>query len=253
MTTNAAFSDRTALVTGASSGIGAGIAAAFARSGLSVIAVARRGDRLGDVIAGLAGTPRQRHRAVTADLATDEGLTRAIAAITDSGATVLVNNAGRSIPAPPPSSQQLWSQAFRVQFDAPRQLSEAAMTAMTGAGFGRILMIGGTLEPSSVPNASTAAKAALGIWSKAFANLVAPHGITVNTIIPGRIDSEQLRTTLHPDPAERADFVRRHIPVGYIGDRTDVGALATFLASDAARYVTGAVIPVDGGMRRHAF
>jgi 3-oxoacyl-[acyl-carrier protein] reductase len=121
---------------------------------------------------------------------------------------------------------------------------------MQASQWGRIVNISGSMEPRSL-NAASAAKGALHLWAKGLSCEVAAQGITVNTIPPGRINSRQIVEKLHPTPASRDDFIARHIPIGYFGEPEDVGHLVAFLASPLARYITGAVIPVDGGM--HCF
>ena len=101
-------------------------------------------------------------------------------------------------------------------------------------------------------NAASAAKAALHLWAKGLSCDVASDGVTVNTIPPGRINSEQTLTKLHPTEESRCTFVEHNIPAGYFGEPEDVGYLVAFLASPLARYITGAVIPVDGGMHYFA-
>lgn len=115
---------------------------------------------------------------------------------------------------------------------------------MQAKRWGRILNLSGSMEPRSL-NAATAAKAALHLWAKGLSCDVAAHGITVDTLAPGRIDSEQVRDRLHPTEESRRAFIDRYIPIGHFGEPED---LVAFLASPRARYITGAVTPVDGGM-----
>ncbi|HEX4893890.1 MAG TPA: SDR family oxidoreductase, partial [Hyphomicrobiaceae bacterium] len=110
----------------------------------------------------------------------------------------------------------------------------------TGAIFGRAI------------NGAGAAKAALLAWSRAKAFELAPLGITVNCIAPGRINSVQILEKLHPTEASRADYIRQNIPAGRFGDPADMGNLVAFLVSPLASYINGAHIPVDGGAVRIA-
>ena len=122
---------------------------------------------------------------------------------------------------------------------------------MRAQKWGRIVNISGSMEPRGL-NAAIAAKGALHLWAKGLSCDIAADGVTLNTIQPGRIDSEQIREKLHPTEKSRRSFIERNIPIGYFGEPSDVAHLAAFLASPAARYITGAVIPVDGGMHYFA-
>jgi 3-oxoacyl-[acyl-carrier protein] reductase len=88
------------------------------------------------------------------------------------------------------------------------------------------------------------------VCGNGLAGVVAKDGITVNTIAPGRIWSEQMREKLHPDEVERQAFIDANIPIGRFGNPEELAVMATFLASPLASYITRTVIPVDGGMRR---
>jgi 3-oxoacyl-[acyl-carrier protein] reductase len=116
--------------------------------------------------------------------------------------------------------------------------------------WGRIINITGKSEPDRL-NAAFAAKAAVHAWSKGLSREVGKHRITVNSIPPGRIMSEQIRRN-YPE-ADRARFSAAEIPLGHYGEPQDLAVLAIFLASPLAHYITGTVIPVDGGLRRYSF
>jgi len=117
--------------------------------------------------------------------------------------------------------------------------------------FGRIINITGANEPPNV-NIASVAKAALHNWAKGLSRELARDGITVNCLPPGRINSEQILERLHPTPENRRAFIDANIPIGYFGEPEDMAYLVAFLASPLARYITGEVIHVDGGMHRFA-
>ncbi len=243
---------RACLVTGASTGIGMGITRILAKEGARVAITARRTallNRLADEIEVRHGL---RPVVVPGDITRTEDVTRIVAeAETALGPIgILVNNAGGSRPARPDEAEQVWEEAFALNFTAARRMTEALLPGMRARGWGRIVNLSGSMEPRAL-NASTAAKASLHLWAKGLSCDVAAEGITVNSIAPGRISSEQTLERLHPTDESRRAFIARHIPIGYFGDPEDIGQMVAFLTSPLARYVTGAVIPIDGGM--HSF
>jgi len=184
-------------------------------------------------------------------MAEDSARTLAAAAIAAVGRIdILVNNAGGSRPLPVDAPDSAWDEALKLNFTRYRQVTHALLPQMMMRKWGRIINITGKSEPEGL-NAAFAAKAAVHAWAKGLSREIGEHGITVNCIPPGRIMSEQIRRNYPPDYRER--FAEEEIPVGYWGEPEDLAALAVFLASAQARYITGAVIPVDGGLRRYQF
>ncbi|MFZ4286246.1 SDR family oxidoreductase [Variovorax sp. HJSM1_2] len=244
---------RTALVTGASAGIGAGVARVLAHEGVRLALVARRGAALAQLAAQLADSHGLAPVVVAADVTEPNQVKRlaAEAAAALGPIDILVNCAGGARPTQQHAPDADWDEAFALNFSAARRLTQAVLPSMQARGWGRVVNISGSMEPRSL-NAATAAKAALHLWAKGLSCEVAAQGVTVNTIAPGRIHSEQILEKLHPTEDSRRAFIARHIPIGYFGEPEDIGHLVAFLASPQARYITGAVIPVDGGMHHFA-
>lgn len=117
--------------------------------------------------------------------------------------------------------------------------------------WGRIITLTGTSEPRML-NAAFAAKAAVHVWAKGLSRDVAKDGITINSIQPGRIHSEQIDKR-YPTKESEAEFAAAEIPMGRFGEPEELANLAIFLCSPKAGYITGTVVPVDGGMFRFAF
>jgi 3-oxoacyl-[acyl-carrier protein] reductase len=248
------LSGKTALVTGASAGIGTGIADALAREGVRLVISGRNRAALDDVAARIAGAGNAKPAVVVGDLATDKGPADIAAASLDAlggRIDILINNAGGSRPISGEDSEELWEESFNLNFAGARRLTKRVIPAMKAARWGRIMSVTGAIVGQKL-NAAGPAKAALATWSRALAFELGPYGITVNTIAPGRINSVQILTRLHPTEQSRADYIRQNIPAGYFGEPYDIGYLVTFLASPLARYISGAAIPVDGGAVRLA-
>ena len=244
---------KTALVTGASMGIGRAIARGLAAEGVRVCLAARRGgllDALAAEIVGAGGLPP-----VVAEVdLMEEGAPARLATIAEQGlggVEILVNSAGGSQPPLPlDAPEAAWETAMTLNFVRVRQLTHAVLPGMIGKKWGRIINISGKSEPEHLI-AATPAKAAVHAWSKGLSRDVGRFGITVNCIPPGRIMSEQIRRKYSEE--FRKEQSEREIPAGRYGEPDELACLAVFLASPIACYITGAVMPVDGGLRRYAF
>ncbi|MBI1779053.1 MAG: SDR family oxidoreductase [Proteobacteria bacterium] len=243
---------RTALVTGASQGIGRAIAIGLAAEGARIALVARRKELLEEVAKGIEAAGGIKPSLIVADVMQPESPSRirdeAVRAL--GRIDILVNSAGGSRPIPVEAPDAAWDEALMLNFTRLRQITHAVLPGMIQGKWGRIINITGKSEPDRI-NAAFAAKAAVHAWAKGLSREIGKHGITVNSIAPGRIMSEQIRR-LYPE-AERREFAEREIPVGEYGEPEDLAVLAVFLASPLARYMTGTVIPVDGGLRRYQY
>ena len=249
---NLEIAGRTGLVTGASSGIGRGIARALGAEGVRLAITARRRgllESLADEIAAL-GAPRP--LVIECDFMREDAAANiARAALEGLGAIeILVNNAGGSRTFSLEATESDWQEAMTLNFTRQRQLAHALIDQMIARKWGRIVNITGKSEPDGI-NGAFCAKAAMHSWAKGLSRELGKHGITVNCIPPGRILSEQILRNYTP---EFRQWQSEHeIPVGEYGQPEDIANLVMFLVSPRARYITGAVIPVDGGLRRYQF
>lgn len=240
---------RVALVTGSTRGLGQGAAVALAEAGADV-ALVDRGDA-SDTAELVRATGRRAHL-IRRDLvsATPEELAAAVEETLAElgGLDILVNNAGtiRRAPAAEHSATD-WDEVLAINLDSVFHLSQAAGRHMIATGRGRIINVasmlsfqGGILVPGY-----TASKHAVAGLTKALANEWAAAGVTVNAIAPGYMATDNT-APLRADE-DRAASILARIPAGRWGDASDLHGAFVFLASDAASYLTGAVIPVDGG------
>ena len=250
---NLGLDGRVALVMGASRGIGRAIAAALASEGARVAVCSRSAEKLEEARAEIGDATV----AIAADSADLERLESVPAEVEEAlgPVEILVLNTGG-----PPFGGALdhelddWEAAYRSLVLAPRVLTGAVVPGMRERGWGRIVNVGSssTREPLPGLNLSNAHRMAAVGFLKTLAAEVAADGITVNTVATGRFATERLATADGSlEPAEEA--AAREVPVARLGRPEEYGDLVAFLASERAAYLTGTVIPLDGGLLRSAF
>ncbi len=239
--------DRTALVTGATGGIGAAIAKALHGAGATVVLSGTRENVLEERMHELGG---ERVHAVPANLSDPESVAALVPAAEQAlgrGVDILVNNAGitRDTLAMRMKPEQ-WQQVLDVNLTAAFRLSQAVLKGMMKARWGRIVNITSVVALTGNPGQANyaAAKAGMIGMSKSLAREVAARGITVNCIAPGFIETP-MTDALNE---KQREAILSQIPAGRLGSPEDVAAAALYLASDAAAYVTGQTLSVNGGM-----
>ena len=246
------LSGKSAVVTGASSGIGRAIAKGLAGEGVRLVVTGRRRPELESLAAEIVAAKGAKPEIVVHDALDGDYVetlaTRSLAAL--GGVDILVNNAGGSRAFGKDATEAQWEEAMTLNFTRHRQLTHRLLPSMIERGWGRVINITGKSEPEGV-NGAFSAKAAVHAWAKGLSREVGQHGITVNCIPPGRIMSDQIRRNYTPEYREWQS--KHEIPAGRYGEPEELAALAVFLASPVAGYITGAVLPVDGGLRRYQY
>lgn len=247
------LNNKTALVTGASVGIGRGIAKSLAAEGVHVAVSARRAEKLKSLADEIVAAGGIAPVIIECDLyEADAAAKLAKASVSGLGRVdILVNNAGGSRSFKDLHvSEEAWQEAITLNFHRPRQVADALIDQMIAHKWGRIINITGKSEPEHT-NGAFCAKAGMHSWAKGLSRMVGPHGVTVNCLAPGRIHSEQIFRNYTPE--YRQWQCENEIPMGRYGEPEDMANLVTFLASPLASYITGTVIAVDGGLRKYQF
>jgi 3-oxoacyl-[acyl-carrier protein] reductase len=244
---------KTALVTGASAGIGRAIAKGLAAEGVRVCIAARRAALLEQLSEEISSKSCEEPVIVTVDLLQPDEPARLARVATEKlgRIDILVNAAGGSeegewMAAP----DERWEQTMTLNFTQIRRLTLAVVPEMIRQSWGRIINITGKAEPAKLLGVHPA-KSAVHNFAKGLSREVAKHNVTVNSIPPGKIMSEQIRRKYSEE--YQKNFSASDIPVGRFGEPEELAYLAICLASPLASYITGNVIHVDGGQHRFAF
>jgi 3-oxoacyl-[acyl-carrier protein] reductase len=241
---------RVALVMGASRGIGRGIAAALAREGARV-AIASRSAEAIEAAAQEIGEGATAFVADTADTDRLASLPDEVAAALGSIDVLVANTGGPPLGGAVDHDLHEWERAYRSLVLAPRILAGAVLPGMRERGWGRIVNVGSTStrEPIEGLNLSNSHRMAAVGFLKTLAREVAADGITVNTVATGRFATARLIDNVGSlEAAEEA--ARTQVPAGRLGQPEEYGDLVAFLCSERAAYITGTVIPIDGGLLR---
>jgi 3-oxoacyl-[acyl-carrier protein] reductase len=248
---------RRAVVTGASRGIGRAIASALAAEGADVIAAARNAEKL----QGLAASVQAGTGTITAQVAdlSKEADIQGLAAELGKADILVFNTGGPPFGTAAEITDTAWMGQFEAMFLSAIRLTRLALPGMRARRFGRIMLVvsSGVIQP--IPNLalSNALRSGLVGWAKTLASEVAADGVTVNCLAPGRIATDRIvefdqarakRDGTTEEQARKASLMT--IPAGRYGEADEFAAMAAFLASPKASYMTGGIIRIDGGMIR---
>jgi 3-oxoacyl-[acyl-carrier protein] reductase len=251
--------NKTALVCGASQGLGLACATELALLGANVIVASRSDDKLRSVVKQLDTAKGQKHRFLVLDLAQPEMVKQTVQSFLAKGNAVhiLINNAGG-----PPSGPMIdtdaaeMEKAFRTHVISSHLLAQLVVPGMISASFGRIVNIVSTSvkQPINGLGISNLVRAAVANWAKTLANEIAGFGITVNNVLPGYTNTDRLNYLFSKQAADQGltkeDILERTIaaiPAKRVGEPAEFGAAVAFLCSPAAAYINGINLPVDGG------
>ena len=247
-----------ALVCGGSEGIGRAAAIELAELGADVTLLARREDALRDAVAALPVNGTQRHGFLVADVSQAQTLGAAVAALTaDKPVHILVNNTGGPPGGPAHAAGiDLYLDAFNKHLIANQTLLQAVLPGMRSAHWGRIVNVISTSVYEPIPNlgVSNTIRGAVACWAKTLSRELGGDGITVNNVLPGYTRTQRLDQILADrskasgkSEGEIASAMLSTVPVGRFAEAHETGGVIAFLCTNAAAYVNGQSLAVDGG------
>lgn len=256
---NLDLSNRTAVICGASQGIGLAAAMEIAQLSANIVLVARNPSRLESALTQLPKSPQQNHSFLVADFSMADQVQSAIGGWIEKGgaADILVNNTG----GPPgglaiDASTDEFLSAFNNHLICNQILAQALVPAMKEKNFGRIINVISTSVKQPLANlgVSNTIRGAVANWAKTLANELGAFGITVNNVLPGATNTARLESIISTKAEKTgqavetiADSMRASIPANRFAEPNEVGAAIAFLVSPAASYINGINLPVDGG------
>ncbi len=256
---NLNLTNKTALVCGASQGLGLACETELALMGANIIAVSRNENKLRSVIQNLNTSKQQRHDFLVIDLSNPDAVKRTVQSFLakENVIHILINNAGG-----PPSAPMIDTdvaeieKAFRTHLISSHILAQLVVPGMKEACFGRIVNItsASVKQPINGLGISNLVRAAVANWAKTLANEISSFGITINNVLPGYTNTDRVdylfSKQAQEQGLEKEDIFKRMaatIPAGRLGEPAEFGAAVAFLCSPAASYINGVNLLVDGG------
>lgn len=245
---------KTALICGASQGIGAAIATTLASCGARVIVVARNQEKLHQML--VIVKPGD-HLAFEIDMSSEEAVTMLCSQLVTRQIDIVVNNTGGPSPGNIVDADVMeFQRALQMHLYSSQMIMKAVLPGMQKQGFGRFINVISTSVKIPIPGlgVSNTIRGAMASWAKTLSNEVGGYGITVNNILPGLIETSRLEQLTVNTAKQKGiseslvtDQLKSTIPAGRFGKPEELGALAAFLCSDFGAYINGVSIAIDGG------
>ncbi len=256
------LNEKSALVCGASQGIGKAVALQLAKSGANVTLLARNCEQLKNALAQLDNNGTQKHHIICSDIKDFQNISSQLNEYIQQGLkyNILINNTGG--PAAGPlieADEKQLKEAFEQHVIAAQKLTRFLVPYMKSEKYGRIINIisVGLKQPITNLGVSNTIRGAMGNWGKTLSNELAPFGITVNNILPGYTNTERLQSLINTisetekiSKEKVIENIVNEIPAGRLGEPEEIANIVAFLCSDLASYINGINLPVDGGYLR---